>query len=140
MPANKIVVHDKGGNILKGTTADFLPKRSLFHIAVGGIHGEEVKKIFMDNLKAIFFVKDFIGNSEYKEAKGFSDHPASGKKIRAMFKDGEIVSGHTHVFNLNQPGFFLVPADPTSNNERIFIVFSSLSKLEVDGSLVSLTQ
>ncbi len=95
MPANKIVVHEKGGNILKGTTADFLPKRPLFHIAVGGIHSEEIKKIFMDNLKAIFFVKDFSGNSDYKEAKGFSDRPASGKKIRAMFKDGEIVSGHT---------------------------------------------
>lgn len=35
MPANKIVVHDKGGSVLKGTTADFLPKRPLFHIAVG---------------------------------------------------------------------------------------------------------
>jgi hypothetical protein len=138
MPANKIVVHDKGGNVLKGTTPDFLPKRPLFHIAVGGIHGEEVKKIFMDNLKAIFFVKDFSGNRDHKETKDFSDRPASGKQIRVMFKDGEIVSGHTHVLNLNQPGFFLVPADPQSNNERIFIVFSSLSTLEVDGTLVDL--
>ena len=139
MPANKIVLHDKEGNILKGTTADFLPKRPLFHIAVGGIHGEEIKKIFMDNLKAIFFVKDFSGNRDYKEAKDFSGRPASGKKIRVRFKDGEIVSGHTHVLNLNQPGFFLLPADHKSNNERIFIVFSSLSTLEVDGSLVGLT-
>ncbi len=138
MPANKIVVHDKGGNVLKGTTADFLPKKPLFHIAVGGIRGEEVKKIFMDNLKAIFFVKDFTGNRDHKETKDFSDHPPSGKKIRAMFKDGEIVSGHTHVLNLNQPGLFLFPADPQSNNERIFIVFSSLSTLEVDGTLVDL--
>lgn len=136
MAANKIVVHDKGGNVLKGTTADFLPKRPLFHIAVGGIHGEEVKKIFMDNLKAIFFVKDFSGNKDYKETRNLSDRPTSGKKIRAMFKDGEIISGHTHVLNLNQPGFFLVPVDPQSNNERIFIVFSSLRKLEVDDSLL----
>ena len=138
MPANKIVVHDKGGNVLKGTTADFLPKRPLFHIAVGGIHGEEVKKIFVDNLKAIFFVKDFSGNRDYKETKDVFDSPASGKKIRAIFRDGEIVSGHTHALNLNQPGFFLVPADPQSNNERVFIVFSSLSTLEVDGSLVDI--
>jgi hypothetical protein len=138
MPANKIVVHDKGGNVLKGTTADFLPKRPLFHIAVGGIHGEEIKKIFVDNLKAIFFVKDFSGNRTYQETKDFSGRAASGKQIRALFKDGEIVSGHTHVLNLNQPGFFLVPADPQSNNERMFIVFSSLSTLEVDGSRVDL--
>jgi hypothetical protein len=138
MPANKIVVHDKGGTVLKGTTADFLPKRPLFHIAVGGMHGEEVKKIFVDNLKAIFFVKDFSGNRDYKETKDVLDSPSSGKKIRAIFRDGEIVSGHTHALNLNQPGFFLVPADPQSNNERVFIVFSSLSTLEVDGSLVDI--
>jgi hypothetical protein len=138
MPANKIVVHEKGGNVLKGTTADFLPKRPLFHIAVGGIHGEEVKKIFVDNLKAIFFVKDFSGNRAYQETKDFSGRPASGKQIRAQFKDGEVVSGHTHALNLNQPGFFLVPADPQSNNERMFIIFSSLSSLEVDGSRVEI--
>lgn len=102
------------------------------------MHGEETKKIFMDNLKAIFFVKDFSGNKDYKETKDFSGRPASGKKIRVIFKDGEMVSGNTHVLNLNQPGFFLVPADPKSNNERIFIVFSSLSTLEVDGTLVEL--
>ena len=139
MPANKIVVHDKEGNILKGTTADFLPKRPLFHIAVGGIHGEEIKEISMDNLKAIFFVKDFSGNRDYKETKDFSDRPASGKKMRAMFQDGETITGYTHSINMDQPGFFLVPVDPKSNNERIFIVFSSLITLEVDGSLVDLT-
>ena len=65
MPVNKIVIHDKSGNILKGTTADFLPKRPLFHLAIGGIHGEEMKKILVDNLKAIFFVKDFNGDKDY---------------------------------------------------------------------------
>jgi hypothetical protein len=130
MPVNKIVVHEKSGNILKGTTADFLPKRPLFHIAVGGIHGEEIKKIFINNLKAIFFVKDFSGNKDYEETRDF---------VRAIFIDGEIITGHTHALNLDQPGFFLVPADPQSNNERIFIIFSALSKLEVDGSLVDLT-
>ena len=134
MPTNKIVVHDKGGNILKGTTADFLPKKSLFHLAVGGMQGEEVEKIVMDNLKAIFFVKDFVGDKNYEETKEFSECLTTGKRIRAMFKDGEIVFGYTHALNLNQAGFFLVPTDPQSNNERIFIVFSALNTLEVDGA------
>ena len=139
MPANKIVVHEKGGNVLKGTTIDFLPKRPLFHLAIGGIHGEEMKKIVIDNLKAVFFVKDFDGNKNHQDAKGVDALPASGKKIRAVFKDGEIITGYTHVLNMDQPGLFLVPVDPKSNNERIFVIFSSLSKLEVDGSLVNLT-
>jgi hypothetical protein len=104
------------------------------------MHGEEMKKIVVDHLKAIFFVKDFGGDKDYKEAKGPDALPGSGKKIRVVFKDGETVSGYTHAINMEQPGFFLVPGDPKSNNERIFIVFSSLSTLEVDGSLVTLTQ
>lgn len=140
MPANKIVVHEKSGNVLKGTTADFLPKRPLFHLSVGGMHGEEMKKIVVDHLKAIFFVKDFGGNKDYKGAKGRDSLPGSGKRIRVVFKDGEILSGYTHAINMEQPGFFLVPVDSKSNNERIFIVFSSLSQLEVDDSLVNLTQ
>ncbi|MBN1255558.1 MAG: hypothetical protein JXA50_09825 [Deltaproteobacteria bacterium] len=139
MITNKIVVHDKSGNVEKGTTADFLPKRPLFHLAIGGMHGEEIKKIVIDNLKAVFFVKDFEGDKNRQESKGFDNLPA-GKKIRAMFKDGEIITGYTHSIKMDQPGLFLVPADPKSNNERIFIVFSSLSQLEVDGSAVTLNQ
>jgi hypothetical protein len=139
MPANKIVIHEKSGNVLKGTTVDFLPKRPLFHLSVGGMRGEEIKKIYIDDLKAVFFVKDFSGNKDYKETKGPDGFPGSGKKIRAIFKDGETISGYTHVFNMDQPGFFLIPIDPKGNNERVFIVFSSLSTLEVDGSLVKLT-
>jgi hypothetical protein len=139
MPANKIVVHDKGGNVFKGTTADFFPKRPLFHLSVGGMHGDEMKKIVVDHLKAVFFVKDFGGDKDYNEAEGLDALPGSGKKIRVVFKDGETLSGYTHAINMEQPGFFLVPADPKSNNERIFIVFSSLSTLEVDGSSVKLT-
>ena len=139
MPANKIVVHEKSGNVLKGTTADFFPKRPLFHLAVGGMHGEEMKKIVVDHLKAVFFVRDFGGNKDYQETKSPEGLPGSGKKIRAVFKDGETISGYTHVFNMDQPGFFLIPLDQKSNNERVFIVFSSLSTLEVDGSPVRLT-
>jgi hypothetical protein len=139
MPANKIVIHEKGGNVLKGTTADFFPKRSLFHLSVNGTTGGEMKKIFIDDLKAVFFVKAFSGNKDHKEAKGPEDLPGSGKKIRVVFKDGETISGYTHAINMEQPGFFLIPIDQKSNNERIFIVFSSLSTLEVDGSLVKLT-
>ncbi len=139
MPANKIVVHEKSGTVLKGTTADFLPKRPLFHLVVGGLHGEEIKQILINDLKAVFFVKDFSGNKDYKEAKGSNGLPGSGKKIRAVFKDGETISGYTHVFNMEQPGFFLIPLDKKSNNERVYIVFSSLSTLEVDGSPIKLT-
>ena len=135
---NKVVIHYKDGKISKGTTADFLPKKRTFHLIFGEIHGEPVKEIFVDDLKAVFFVKDFSGNRKYRETKGFGDRPRSGKRVRAIFKDGETLYGYTHVINFDQPGLFLVPADLNCNNERVFVVYSSLRKLEVNDCPVEL--
>ena len=140
MPANKIVVHGRDGSIVKGTTSDFLPKKPFFHVAVGGMSSDKTKRIFVKNLKAIFFVKDFAGDKNHGDRDGVEASASLGKKIRALFKDGEIISGYSHSFSMYQTGFFLVPADAKSNNERIFIVFSSLSQLEVNGSLVTMPQ
>lgn len=137
-PSNKVVVHYKNGKILKGTTADFLPKRPMFHLIIGGIQSEEVKEILVNELKAVFFVKDFIGNKNYREMKAFGDRPRSGKRIKAMFTDGEAIFGYSHVINFDQPGFFFVPADLNCNNDRVFAVFSSLTNLEVNNSSIDL--
>jgi len=138
LPANKVVVHDQEGNLFKGTTADFLSKRPTFHLMVGGVEGGAVKEIYVASLKAIFFVKDFQGDPAYHEVKAFSERPVSGKKVKAVFKDGEIMVGYTHAINFDQPGFFMVPADTNSNNERIYAIFSAMTELEIDGRPIDL--
>jgi len=138
MPVNKIVIHDKNGKILKGTTADFLPKKPMFHLVIGGLHGDEVKEILIDTLKAVFFVKSYTGDKSYNDLKGFAESPGAVKKVKAVFNDGEIIFGYTNVINFDQLGLSIVPADPKSNNERIFMVFSSLSALEIEGSPIDL--
>jgi len=138
MPGNMVVVHYKEGKIIKGTIADFLPKKTTFHLIVGGMLGEEVKEISVNDLKAVFFVKSFDGHRHYDEIKDFSVHPIPGKSIKVLFEDEEVIFGYTHVINYEHPGFFIIPADPTSNNERIFVVFSALKELEVDGSRIDL--
>ena len=133
MPENNVVVHYKDGTILKGTAADFLPKKPIFHLNIGGMTGQEVKEISVDDLKAVFFVKSFDGHKHYDATKDFSVQPVAGKTIKVLFEDGEVILGRSLVINYEHPGFFIVPADPASNNERIFVVFSSLTELEVDG-------
>ena len=138
MPANKTVVHDKHGKIIKGTTVDFLPKKPVFHLSVGGMLGEEVREILVDDLKALFFVKTFAGDKNYNEIRGFIDPPGTGKRVKITFEDGEVIFGYTNVINFDQLGLSCVPADKNSNNERIFAVFSSVATLEIDGSPVHL--
>jgi hypothetical protein len=48
-----------------------------------------------------------------------------GKKIQVDFKDGETVVGYSSGFTKNRPGFFVFPADPQSNNDRIYVLTSA---------------
>ena len=118
MPANKVVVRYKDGRILKGTTTDFFPNKVQFHVSE--MSGENTA-VYVEELKAIFFVKDYEGDKDY-QPKYDSDIAGGGKKIRVEFEDGEVITGHTLGYSPDRTGFFVTPADPESNNSRIFVI------------------
>ena len=109
---------------MKGSTADFMPNKENFHIVpADSPPGTKPLDVFIKDLKAVFFVKDFVGNAQYKEKKDFdSDKPAAGRKIKVVFKDGEVMTGTTQGYQPGRPGFFVVPADPKSNIDRFYVV------------------
>jgi hypothetical protein len=78
-------------------------------------------EISLKDLKAVFFVKDFKGNSKYKESQKIEDGKA-GRKIEIRFFDGEKIVGTTQAYNPNHKGFFVFPADAKSNSLRVFVV------------------
>jgi hypothetical protein len=122
----KIVAKFQDGTLMKGQTSDFLPNKKSFHISTAN---GQVININIEQLKAVFFVKDFTGNKQYKD--DYKDVvPGGGKKIRVKFTDGELMVGYTQGYAPNRPGFFLVPADQRSNNQRIFVVSSAVEKIE----------
>lgn len=132
---NNVVVHYGDGKLLKGYTHDFLPDRESFHLntalepGVGTIH--EVKIL---DLKAVFFVKSIEGNMAYVEKNRFEVVDAKalhGIKIRVTFKDGEILRGLSLGYNRAKKGFFVVPIDPASNNERIYVVANATAEIIV---------
>ena len=123
---NKIVVKFQDGTLIKGQTSDFLPNKKIFHLEL--TDGQTVS-INIEQLKAVFFVKDFKGNKLYK--KDYKDViPGGGKRIRVKFTDGEVLVGYTQGYSPNRTGFFLVPGDMHSNNERVFIINSVIEKIE----------
>ncbi len=119
---NKIVARFQDGRIVKGLTTDFLPAKDLFHVvpaeAAPGTKPAEVK---VSDLKALFFVRDFTGDAGRQESRDFTKPPV-GRKIRVVFKDGETLVGTTQGYQPGRPGFFVLPADGGSNNERCFVV------------------
>jgi len=87
------------------------------------------KEIRVSDLKAIFFVKSFAGNPNYKERKRFVEGDvAQGRKAEVVFLDGEILQGSVLGYNPKDSGFFLFPSDPKSNNRKVFVLQSAVKK------------
>ena len=124
---NKVVIHTCHGEIIKGETTDFFPNKDVFHLKKQGTGAMD--KIFVKDLKAIYFVKDLSGNSAYKE-KTDVERTGLGRKIKVQFKDGETQVGYTQGYAPGRPGFFVVPCDPDSNNLRVFVVSAATAKVE----------
>ncbi len=126
---NRVVARFLDGRVLKGTTADFLPTRPLFHVVIPpqGAGAAQSVEIKLSDLKAVFFVKDLVGDARYNEGKSFlPDARAMGRKVHVEFKDGETVVGTTQGYQPDRPGFFVVPVDPKSNNDRCFVVMAAV--------------
>jgi hypothetical protein len=126
MIPNKVVVKSKDESLKKGTTRDFFPNKPQFHLE--DMNGE-LSEIKIEDLKAVFFVKDFEGNKSHQ--KSYADNVAGGgKKVKVNFKDGETIVGYTLGYSPDRQGFFVTPADLHGNNERIFVVKSATEKVE----------
>lgn len=131
---NKIVVKFKDGNIIKGWSTDFGPNEEIFHLHPLEEYGKDILKVNISSLKAIFFVKDFQGNKDYKKVRTFEGQPKgipSQRKIIVIFKDGENFYGTCHSYEPERKGFFVYPIDPKDNNDRVFVVSPAINSVKL---------
>jgi len=118
--------------IQNGFFIDFARDKPEFH-PLGKASGpeEQGQKIFLKDLKALFFVKHFEGIPARQDSTDFSGAPPqSGRRVEVIFTDGERLVGTTTGYDPQRPGFFLFPADPQSNNIRVFIVTSAVKSVQ----------
>ena len=126
MEPNKVVAKFKDNTLAKGKTNDFFPNKTQFHLE--DMNGNIVE-ISIEDLKAVFFVKDFKGNKDHED--NYNDEiAAGGRKMKVRFFDGETVVGYTLGYSPDRQGFYMTPADLHGNNERIFVVKSATEKVE----------
>jgi Family of unknown function (DUF6982) len=127
MITNKVVVKFKDNSIAKGQTNNFLPNKTFFHLHQ--LEGGQLE-VHVEDLKAIFFVKNYDGTKDHKKA--YNDKvPGGGRKIQVKFLDGETIVGYTTGYSPDRPGFFIVPADLKGNNDRIFVVKTATENIEM---------
>jgi uncharacterized protein DUF6982 len=138
---NLVVARYLDGRVLKGVTRDFSPNRPIFHVDLQD--GSPAIELRYRQLKALFFVKRFEGDSEREDLRGFVHGPAEtqqGKKVAVRFRDGEFICGYTLSWSPDREGFFLFPADAESNNQRIFVITTSTLEIKAGPAAEVLAQ
>lgn len=126
MLRNKIVAHYKNHQLAKGISNNFFPNKIFFNLETPT---GEMSRVDIENLKAVFFTKDFEGNKDH-QYEYTHEIPGAGRKMKVEFFDGEVVIGYSLAYSADRQGFFLTPADVDGNNERIFVVNSSTRNVE----------
>ena len=127
MERTKVVVRYADGKVLKGFTQDFFPHKDRFHLFQVEGQGEKPVEIQLNHLKALFMVRDFAGDSGYRERKKYLEgEKPSGRKVEITFNDGEVLVGSTLGYDRERVGFFLFPVDPRSNNIRVYVIVSAV--------------
>ena len=135
MHKKKVVVKYQNGEIIKGWVEDFrLDRESFILFPLIEYSQEERMEINFSALKAVFFVKDFLGDKNYKKVRTFNIDlkiTPSQRKLIVNFVDGEHLYGTSHDYGRYKIGFFIYPIDPKDNSERIFVVQSAVESVRL---------
>ena len=124
---NKVVIRKLDGEVLKGFTGSFSPNKAEFLLTTKEDSLSINQNIYLNELKAIFFVKSFEGDFLRKEPDFTeSDLPPKqeyGQRILIKFSDGEKFYGRVEALHTNRGdiGFFIYPIDKSSNIIRAFV-------------------
>ena len=131
MEPTKVVVKYTNGTVAKGFTQNFSPNRDWFYLTPVDKSSGETIQVFVKRLKAIFIVRDFIGNPKYDERKSYVEGESPpGVKLEVTFTDGEVMVGSASLgYDPKRQGNFIIPADPNSNNIRVFVVSSAVKSV-----------
>jgi hypothetical protein len=115
---SQVVLRYRDGKTQRATLIKADTEREVFKVTEENGGTAEVP---FRNLKAIFFPQT---------APDKQPEPAEGSQLAVEFADGEVIRGTAH-YNPERNGFFLYPLD-RSKNDRIFVVNSAISSIEVE--------
>jgi hypothetical protein len=115
---NKVVVAYLDGRRSRGCVYDFSPLKDTFRLVSESGSLQHKSEVELKDLKAVFFVRDFRGNSKYKESKRFEEGKP-GRKIEVTVSDGEKVIGRTQAYNPKSKGFCVSSGCKEQQTSRI---------------------
>jgi len=137
----RVVARFSDGRVLKGYVKGFTAESD--HIVLAEAGSGEEQRIPVADLKALFFIKSFEGDRQYREKKSFGISSNKGRKVYIKFFDRESLVGFIdgeipwekgafHAKDSNTAkGFFLIPVDRDCNNVKVFVVGNAIEDITV---------
>jgi hypothetical protein len=89
------------------------------------LDSEIVEDVPITDVKAVFYVNSFDGDPAHATINFHTRTPiVNGVWVRLEFLDGEVMEGlvQNSIRYLVDPGFFLLPTDPASNNKLVYVL------------------
>lgn len=127
---NRVVVACLDGQRFKGFVYNFSALKDFFDLLPQeNTKQERGTRIDLKDIKAVFFVKDFVGSRDRKR-NNTGDSKKHGRKIEVTCKDGEIMVGMTEGYNPQKLGFFMFPIDEDDNNIRVFVISRNVANVK----------
>jgi hypothetical protein len=119
--ASEVVARYIDGRVVKGISYDIDASK---HYCIIWTTDDDSVEVHLAELKALFFVRDLVGNPKRAEGSTLppNDKRAKGAyPIDVEFGDGERVVGLTVRYPPVREFFYVLPVDPRSNNVRILV-------------------
>jgi hypothetical protein len=119
------------GTRRKGYVYDLSMERGDFHLYFSqDMSDADAEVILLKECKAVYFVKSLTGNPDYQENKtDLRGKTGFGRPFEVLFADGELLRGVVETYDPDKLGFYILPPDPKSNNERIYVVRANAKKV-----------
>ena len=89
----KVVARYADGRLVKGYTFDFGPAQTRFHVFEQPSATGTSTQVLVRELKAVFFVRDFIGNPTRQDGQKFPTGEVARPHVEVRFRDGEVMVG-----------------------------------------------
>lgn len=109
------------------------------YLACGGVellslNGKYVV-VPLEEIKSVDFVREFEGAGEPDQLVFRSRPKAAGLWVRLYFRDGEQMEGllPNNLLLCEPAGFTVVPPNPNSRRQRVFVPRSALTQVQVLG-------
>ena len=101
------------GRIVCGYTNDFHPSKPYLSLSTTP-SASDARFTQVAHLEALYFLR----NHEDTQTSAGVTH---GRKIEVTLPNGEVIVGSTLNYRRDGNGFFVHPADPRSENSRVFV-------------------